>query len=445
MERIIKNAKLAYIPYLIYLAYLHVLMRENPGQDGVLLYIGAIKKQGLAGFVVNHYESWSSRILVDTAIALVADHKILFSMVDIAMYLLLAWSISVILDKQDDAWFNWIIIGCIVAYPMEDMTSAGWMATLGNYIWPLALAMYALSGVARAYRGERLGILRYILYLIATLFATNMEQVSVVVFGFTLLFTLWELIKNRKFYLLSALMAVLSMGEIIFSLTCPGSITRLEQEKIKWNAHFDMYTTMDKLNIGLKYSLIRMFSFDYIFVLFTTILAILVIAKYRNAICGVIALIPALAAIFFRPFEDLNVTDWIFKAKQYGKIPHYDEFSGRTDYSLVYLFLFLLLCVLWGVTLLTQNYEMVMLQTLILGLGLASHLLMGFSPTIDGSGRRTMIFLDFSMILSLLMVLSGNENFLEEKQGLKKSVGILVGVFATIGVINAIMLDLVLI
>ena len=34
MERIIKNAKLAYIPYLIYLAYLHVLMRENPGQDG---------------------------------------------------------------------------------------------------------------------------------------------------------------------------------------------------------------------------------------------------------------------------------------------------------------------------------------------------------------------------------------------------------------------------
>ena len=47
MERIIKNAKLAYIPYLIYLAYLHVLMRANPGQDGVLLYIGAIKKQGL--------------------------------------------------------------------------------------------------------------------------------------------------------------------------------------------------------------------------------------------------------------------------------------------------------------------------------------------------------------------------------------------------------------
>ena len=56
-----------------------------------------------------------------------------------------------------------------------------------------------------------------------------------------------------------------------------------------------------------------------------------------------------------------------------------------------------------------------------------------------------MIFLEFSMILSLLMVLSENENFLEEKQGLKKSVGILVGVFATIGVINAIMLDLVLI
>ena len=82
---------------------------------------------------------------------------------------------------------------------------------------------------------------------------------------------------------------------------------------------------------------------------------------------------------------------------------------------------------------------------MILGLGLASHLLMGFSPTVDGSGRRTMIFLEFSMILSLLMVLSGHENFLEEKQGLKKSVGILVGVFATIGVINAIMLDLVLI
>ena len=138
MERIIKNVKLADIPYLIYLAYLHVLMRENPGQDGVLLYIGAIKKQGLAGFVVNHYESWSSRILVDTAIALVADHKILFSMVDIAMYLLLAWSISVILDKQDDAWFNWIIIGCIVAYPMEDMTSAGWLLLVITYgLWLL--------------------------------------------------------------------------------------------------------------------------------------------------------------------------------------------------------------------------------------------------------------------------------------------------------------------
>ena len=60
--------KRVYEPYILYLVYwtiIHFLMRENTANDSVIIYMGAVKKYGLIGFMKMRYETWTSRVLID--------------------------------------------------------------------------------------------------------------------------------------------------------------------------------------------------------------------------------------------------------------------------------------------------------------------------------------------------------------------------------------------
>lgn len=437
--------KRVYEPYILYLVYwtiIHFLMRENTANDSVIIYMGAVKKYGLIGFMKMRYETWTSRVLIDGLIGLFADNKFLFCFVDTAMLLLLVWSIRVILNCGDDLWMNYMIVFAIIAYPFQDMSSAGWMATIGNYMWPMAAVLYAMSGIARSLRGERIPLWSYPLYIIAMIYGTNMEQVAVYCFGFSVMITVYLLIKNHRVYFLPIAMILSSLGEILFAVTCIGSKTRLEDEIRSWNPDFEMYGVMDKLNIGINNTIQQIFSFDTIFMMSSMVLLLLCVSIWKNSYIGTVGVIPCMLLALCNRLQTDKSDNYFLKTETLFA-PSETTFADRKSYILFVVLWIMLTCILLEVVVASKSFADIHLLTLLLGLGLATHVLMGFSPTVYVSSRRTMIFLEFSMIFILLFLLNRNIELLKDNKLLRLAIGTVMGAGAALGAINGLIIVLI--
>lgn len=103
----------------------------------------------------------------------------------------------------------------------------------------------------------------------------------------------------------------------------------------------------------------------------------------------------------------------------------------------------MLTCILLEVVVASKSFADIHLLTLLLGLGLATHVLMGFSPTVYVSSRRTMIFLEFSMIFILLFLLNRNIELLKDNKLLRLAIGTVMGIGAALGAINGLIIVLI--
>ena len=120
---------------------------------------------------------------------------------------------------------NWVLVGLLLIYPLAELGGAGWIATTTNYIWPLALGVFVLTGTARVLRGERVAWWMHILYLPAMIYAANAEQMCAVLLGIEGLCFLWILFvkKQGKQVLVLAPYLLIGLAEFLFILKCPGT------------------------------------------------------------------------------------------------------------------------------------------------------------------------------------------------------------------------------
>ena len=154
-----KLTKKEYLPFWFFagvqLIY-HWMMREGPGTDAMWFFRNQLDAYSLKDYLTIRYHGWSSRLVIEAALVYVSRHMRLYKLLDWGMWMLLAGSLSAIFGKtKDKARTNWILIGLLLIYPLAELGGAGWIATTTNYIWPLALGVFVLTGTARVLRGER--------------------------------------------------------------------------------------------------------------------------------------------------------------------------------------------------------------------------------------------------------------------------------------------------
>lgn len=321
------------------------------------------------------------------------------------------YSISKIFIKDNKNENTAMLIFMILAYPLNKMASAGWAATTVNYMWPLATGLFALIPIRKIWDKEKIKPYQYVLYSIALIFAGNAEISCAILVGAYILFTVLYILKNKKIHPYMVVQTLIIIASLIFILTCPGNYARNNEEISNLFKDMNMLSFLDKVGLGFTSTMgLIIGKGNIVYAMFTMLIAVYIFSNYKEeTLYKVIAIIPFLSILlmyYLSPITD-NMFHFVVSFRKLvateGLI-----LSPATSNNMLYVvpvvfsfvnFISIVLSILLIFKTLNNNVALIVFLA-----GLASRLLMGFSPTIFSSGERTMIFFEFAMIIDSILI-----------------------------------------
>lgn len=405
-----------YSPFVCFTAIqiaFHLLMTEIPILDGFRYFAQVLDEYSLTGFLSMRYHTWSSRIVIEGFEAVLSRHFTLWRVCDILVWVLLYVSLTKLIGTfpsgkaaaEDEAerkktGMNWLIAAGLLCYPIIDMSSAGWIATMMNYAWPLAFGLYALTIPTKLLHRDPVRIYEYVLGSLAMVYACNAEQAAAVLFGVLLLLGCGLLITERRFSFVFPLYLAIDIAELALVFLCPGNAARSNAEIAEGIRDFKVLSKADKLYLGFSDMMEKLLGYDRLLLFVTVLLFVVVLMKFKRLSYGTVALVPLLMTIragtfgsFFQNYLFVLDTDELLGAESY--------MLSKGYLAVVFRVVFLVCFALVIAILSDSRAEWLFLLGVFL-LGLSSRVVMGFSPSLYASGARTMIYLHISLLFIAL-------------------------------------------
>ena len=222
------------------------------------------------------------------------------------------------------------------------------------------------------------------------------------------------------------MITVLLIGNVIFTLLCPGNLAR---DLIETAARFPEYASLglfQKLTLSAV-SYIISIDQNFIMLIIMGLAWIFSWQKYKTWGPRLIGVIPfifcvliEMARIFVmnpkfaclvNMINGIKIADWISVKSITTGVPgsyHYLTFMAMM------LFVFSLLAM---TVILFKDSKKIWIAVLVMGAGIMSRVVMGFSPTVYASGSRTFLFQYIAMtIFGLLMYQEFNQNLTAKNQ-----------------------------
>ena len=407
MEKIIKNK---YFPFLILFITMFIVcltLKINWGDD---VWFKEKAGEDLLNYISSRYNTWTSRILIESVMLILLQlPKFIWCLLTSFMITLLSYCISYMFTKNQYK-MNWLIILIVCIYPLNEMNSAGWYATSLNYLYPLALGLFAMLPIKNAILNKKEKIYMYPLYILSLIYACNQEQMAAIIFCFYLIFGIYLFINKKlnKFILIQFVLSILSM---IFILTCPGNAERSLLEINTWYPEYMNFGTISKIYLGVVSTILTsIFNLKMSLLVLSILIPIVIFKKCKNSIMKIISFVPLMLICINNIFYD-------FVSKIYPGINNiindmkiFTIGVKNIEFNLVSL-MSLLVSILFISTLLISVYfifkkqEKKYVALLVILAGLFSRFIIGFSSTIYASGMRTFLFLDISVIILIIMIL----------------------------------------
>lgn len=410
IEKLVKNGRGAIL--IIFLLELFLTFFITPNRYDDAWFLEQVTGKSILSFEIERYSNWTSRFLIEIAECFVLKtSKFLWILVEALMVTLAGYSISrLFIKKEDKAQNNFMLVFMILMYPFNAMNSAGWASTTVNYMWPLATCLFALIPIRKIWDGDKIKFWEYPLYTISLIFAGNQEQTSAILCGTYILFTILMVIKNKKIHPYMLIQTIITIASIIFILTCPGNYVRTEQEIIDNFKDFEMLTLLDKISLGLTSTMgIIIKKCNLVYTMLSLICTIYVWSNYKEKLYRVVSIIPLLTICL------LGVTQYITTSL----FPYFGSFrelvtaeqvmlTPANSNSLVNTVPLILvitnfICLILSMLLIFKNLKN-SIGVLVFMIGLASKIILGFSPTVFSSLERSTIFFEFCMIIDILLI-----------------------------------------
>lgn len=403
-ERLLKICRWQYL-YLGVLAVLffilHLKLPLNTGDD--IFFLNSLQDQTLWQYLSSRYETWTSRLIIETALIGVVRYSWLWRILDTAMVVVIAVAMSKLISAEEKRIRGLLIALLILAYPFIDISSAGWIATTVNYLWPLALGLVAMIPIKKMLLKETIFWWECPIYALSLLFAANNEQMCALlcgVYGVFLIY-LWKKRLLRPLLLIQLCIALLSL---IFILTCPGNDSRYISEISTWFPEYAQFSFFGKLELGFSSTLYHYVMEPNMLVLVFIVLMFVAIwtRKERSDMmlfgAGVLLICVLIFSTLGSFFEQ-----WIpAVAEIRGALTTNGTLINPASFitwipDLILLAISVLMLVMLYHSF--DNKKLALLNVIILFSGFCSRLIMGFSPTIWASVDRTFIFMYFAIIL----------------------------------------------
>ena len=374
-------------------------------------FIENIASNSIISYVGPRYFWWTSRTIIEYTLCLVLKtSKYLWILIEALMVTLEGYSISKLFIKDNKKENNIMLLFMILVYPLDVMNSAGWAATTTNYMWPLALGLFSLIPIRKIWDGEKIKFWQYPLYTLALLYACNQEQTCAIIVCLYILFTIITTIRDKKLHPYLLIQSLFTIASLVFILTCPGNYERQASEISENFKDIGMLSTLDKLGLGFTANFSEIFTKgDLVFLMFTGLIYVYIMTNYKDKLYRVVAAIPFLSILVSHYFRRLTEKFFPFINL------FFDEF-GTKDVKLtaancnnlfnaipIVFSLGITICIVLSLLLIFKKLKNNVALLIFLA-GLASRVMMGFSPTVFVSGERTRIYFDFAMIIASLLV-----------------------------------------
>ena len=397
--------------FILFILELFLTMFITPNKYDDAVFLENIHGASILSYIGPRYFNWTSRFLIEFVLCFVLKiSKYLWILIEALMVTLVGYSISKLFIKDNKNEKTSMLVFMILVYPITAMSGAGWAATTVNYMWPLATALFALIPIRKIWDGEKIKFWQYPLYAIALIFASNAEQACAILLGTYLLFTIFMIMKNKKIHPFMIIQTIFVIASLIFILTCPGNAVRTAKEIEEAFKDFEMLTVLDKIGVGFTSTMgLIVEKANTVFIIMTVIIAIYIFNNYKERLYRIVALVPVFS-IFITCFN-LQTTKLIFPSIGAFRGLITEEqvmLTAANSNNLLYVIPFMFaainfICVIMSILLIFKNLKN-NVALLVFLVGLASRLIIGFSPTVFLSRERTMLFFDFAMIIVTFLV-----------------------------------------
>lgn len=408
-----------YTPFIIYMVVMFLVhLQYSPSDDDVTLVETMLKDSVWEEFssVAYNFNNWSSRVLVNLPIHIMLhfDYRV-WLVLEFGMLALMYYSLSFIFVKDNKQENNYILMAMLLLFPFDYATTAGWITTTMTYIWPIAVGLYSMTALRKAYDGHSFRWYEYVIYSIATIYSANQEQMSVfmlVVYGVAILL----LLKDKKLSWIAILQGMCVIANLLMHVLVPGNSIRSIDETAKRFPDYADLSLMDKLELGFSSTLYEFFfQHNMMFLAFGGILLVAVWHKTKNMVFRLIGMVPLVAQVVlgwgchFILERRYNIYVLDNRLEVIGTINESNYFRWQTYYAIVLLFV-ISICLIASLYIVFGNTGTSIFAIFLLFAGLGGRMVLSFSPTIWASSLRTFTIL-YVVFFALAVMLSGTIDY----------------------------------
>lgn len=389
--------------FFIFLFLLFVHSFVSFGGDDTSYFSSMLDSYSLFSFLKMRYSIWSSRIIIEGFLVFLSRHLYLWKVLDSLIYTLFIYASNRLLFSKMTFKNLGLTAAILLLYPFLYIGETGYCATSLNYLWPLSFMMIGFLPYRAYLYQEKIPKYLYPISILSILYAINHEQAVCIVLAVSLFFLIYALLKKSSLKYPSILL-ILSIISLIFILTCPGNENRVGIEMANYYPDYINANILDKLYLGMTTSMSILLDCTWIIYFFGLILFLSVIRNICQKVPRVIAVIyfGVLTFFFFLKIY-CQIKNYYYEVFNYfTKIGHIFVLN-KTNICWLSLIFFFFTFTIYLLYQLEKKKCIIPIFILLLGIG--SRVMMGFSPTIFASGRRTVIFFFTSFLfLSILFI-----------------------------------------
>lgn len=432
MNKEFQFSKKWYFPiflYGIYICFLNIFMYLTSVGDDLQFFelYNGLSLNEVIDVLLKKYKTWSSRYLIEATIGIINAffNRIWFIIFNIFFFILMLYSFIKLIYDDVKSEGVYVLTGIFLLFPITILYSAGWLATLINYLWPASCALYSSLLIKNMILKRSISKIQLILGIFALIYAINPEQ-NAAVFTVVTAIVFFYSIYSRKYIGLSLFMFVLSSVMLVSILLSPGNDHRYIVERSVYFPNIDMISLIEKLDLGFMFISSSLFYSPNLMLLILCILIFLVIRKrYDNFWVKFLSIVPLAVIVLFgflniylSQIIDVKIIPFVKGFADGGRYPGVltlDNFDSVVSYvpSVVAIIatLFLMFSIYYSLCFKSKLLSLFISFLFILGVGAGT--IMGFSPPMYSYRTHTVVYVCLMIVIGFLYSL--NEDILDSK------------------------------
>lgn len=397
IKKIYKSDNFPLFIYIVFIAIIHIFMTKE-SDDIFFSTICSNSNISLFEFLRQRYILWTSRIIIEGVLVTFCQFlpMIIWKVVNIGMFYLLIHSISEIFVDKEKRKYNALICIVLLAIPFDIFKEAGWMATMNNYLWVGAIGLYSISVFKKFMKNEKVSIWQKIFFVLATIYASNQEQMAGILFIIYTVIGGLYIIKNKKCNPIIIINYIIIILQMLLVFICPGNLNRKISEETTWFPGFSDLSIIEKGKIGI----ITMMDYcidsgRVVFFALIILIAYIIWKKYQNNFYRLIGCAPLILVIMFKyAMRILNEPEHIYLIQNsnlfnWAKCAYYVVILGLIGIELFIIF--------------KDDKNKLITAILVYFVGFISRFIIALSPTIYASGERTALFWYISILVLIIL------------------------------------------